>query len=181
MITLLESGIDVSMALAQLEASPELWNEYNLRTSSEYTPHKQVSDIWVRYNPWRNYDGCAYSFTQNPHESEWYEGSAKVPAVIDLTYEVMRKVRGSRLGGVLITRIDPHGQVNPHIDSGWHARFYDKYAIQLMANEKQAFHFDDCSLVTKPGDLYTFDNSKTHWVTNDSDDYRMTLIICIRK
>lgn len=94
--------------------------------------------------------------------------------------DVLSYVQGERLGGVLITRIPPGCMVRPHIDTGWHATYYDKYAIQLRGNGKQAFHFNDTSLSAMPGDLYTFDNSKLHWVTNESDEERMTLIICIR-
>lgn len=68
----------------------------------------------------------------------------------------------------------------PHVDGGWHAEYYAKYAVQLKGGAKQAFHFEACSLVTEPGDLYTFDNSQLHWVTNDGDEDRITLIICIR-
>lgn len=92
----------------------------------------------------------------------------------------MAIVGGDRLGMVLITRIPPRGRVEPHIDSGWHAGYYAKYAVQIKGNAGQAFHFDGESLSPEPGDLYTFDNSKLHWVTNDSDEERITCIICIR-
>lgn len=181
MIRLISSGLDVSGALADLEAHPELWDEYSLRTTAYGTPHKEVSDIWVRYNPWRNFTGDAAEFVLGEHESEWYPGAAKLPSVRKLVDQVIDLTGYDKLGGVLITRICPHGEVKPHIDNGWHARYYDKFAVQLMSNDEQGFHFDSGSLVTKPGDLYTFDNSYTHWVTNPTDEYRMTLIICLRK
>ena len=70
--------------------------------------------------------------------------------------------------------------MKPHIDGGWHAAYYGKFALQVKGNEDQAFHFQHAHLSALPGELYTFDNSKMHWVTNDSDEERVTLIICIR-
>jgi aspartyl/asparaginyl beta-hydroxylase (cupin superfamily) len=92
----------------------------------------------------------------------------------------MTMVKGEKLGGVLITRIPPGAVCKPHVDPGWHARHYQKYAIQIEANPQQAFHFAGVSLVTGPGDLYWFDNAHEHWVTNDSDADRVTLIVCIK-
>jgi quercetin dioxygenase-like cupin family protein len=105
---------------------------------------------------------------------------AAIPAVWSLARKVKRHVGAKTLGGVLVTKIPPGGRVEPHVDGGWHASHYDKYAVQLKGNAQQAFCFEDSELRPEPGDLYTFDNSKLHWVTNDSDSERMTLIICLR-
>lgn len=139
-----------------------------------------MSDIWVRYNDYNNFNGSLEEFNKE-HISTWYPEAYKLPSVIDLCYQVMYVVGGSALGGVLITKIPPGGSVEPHIDTGWHASYYEKFAVQLKGNDFQAFHFEGYSLVTHPGDVYTFDNSRTHWVTNYSDEDRMTLIICIRR
>jgi hypothetical protein len=175
------SGFDVTPLLRQLEAHPELWNEYTLRTDRYNTPHNEISDIWVRFNAWENFDGDAMKFTMEPHESEWYPSIAHIPAAWSLARKVMRYVGGKKLGGVLITRIPPSGEVKPHVDSGWHATYFTKYAIQVKGNKRQGFYFSDSELHPEPGDLYTFDNSFTHWVKNESDEERITLIICIRK
>jgi hypothetical protein len=178
-ISHIAAGFDVRPLLGQLEAHPELWNAHRERLEQYGSPHSGVSDIWVRYNPWENYTGDWAAFHEE-HESAWYPAVTKIPAAWSLSRRVMRRVGGSRLGGVLITRIPPGGSVAPHIDQGWHARFYGKYAIQVEGGPDQAFCFEDAELRPEPGDLYTFDNSRLHWVRNDSDHNRTTLIICIR-
>ena len=175
------SGFHVEPLIRQLEAAPELWNAHTLRTERYNTPHNAVSDIWVRFNPWDNFDGDPVKFTMEPHKSEWYPCIAKIPAAWSLARKVYRLVGGKSLGGVLITRIPPHGEVKPHIDSGWHATHYEKFAVQIKGNKDQAFCFEDSTLSPLPGDLFTFDNSRLHWVTNDSDEERITLIVCIRR
>lgn len=174
------SGFDVSPLIRQLDDSPELWNKHKLRTDRYNTPHNEVSDIWVRFNAWENFDGDAVKFTMHPHESSWYPCISKIPAAWSLARKVYRRVGGKKLGGILITRIPPGGEVKPHIDSGWHAEHYEKFAIQIKGNKDQAFCFAGESLSPLPGDLYTFNNSRLHWVRNDSDEERITLIMCIR-
>lgn len=162
-----------------INRNPHLWNQYTLRTQQYAGPHSRVSDIWVRYNSWDNFSGDREAFN-GPHDAVWYP-SAVILGVRPMILELMHFVGGTRLGGVLITKIPAHGECLPHVDRGWHAEHYEKFAIQLAANEKQAFCFDGYRLVTQPGDLFTFDNSRTHWVTNDSDEDRMTMIVCIRR
>lgn len=171
------SGFEVEELVEQLSA-PGVWNRHPVRL---YGPHSKLSDVWVRYNAWENYDPAKPAAFNEPHEAVWYPVIHDIPAVIPLVFDVMRDVEGERLGGILITRIPPHEICKPHKDTGWHATYYEKFAIQLQSNEHQAFCFEDKELYSKPGDLYTFDNSRLHWVVNNSDEDRMTLIICIRR
>jgi hypothetical protein len=180
-ITDLMHRFDVREAVAQLDAHPELWNQHTLRTERYDTPHSGVSDIWLRFNDWSHYAGDVHAFTMLPHESVWYPAATQLPALRQLALDVFRFVVGESLGGVLITKIPPGGEVAPHVDSGWHATHYEKFAVQLKGNREQAFHFDDAELRPLPGDLYTFDNARRHWVTNGSDEDRITLIVCVRR
>lgn len=177
----LASGFPVDALIRQLDAAPDLWNEHTLRTDRYHSPHSDVSDIWVRFNAWENFDGDPVKFTSTPHASVWYPCVAKIPAAWSLARKVMRFVGGQKLGGVLITRIPPHGEVKPHTDTAWHASHYEKLAIQVKGNKDQVFCFEDAELRPVPGDLYTFDNSHLHWVKNDSEEERITLIICLRR
>lgn len=172
MIKLLSSGINVAPMLWALHEHPELWDRDTARTSDASSPHHELHDIWARYAA-PGVDGGA------PHESVWYPCADLMP-VRELVYPLMAALHGDQLGGVLITKIPPGKACRPHKDPGWHARHYQKFAIQIQSHPKQAFHFEGQSLVTKPGDLFWFDNQFTHWVTNDSDQDRITLIACIR-
>jgi Aspartyl/Asparaginyl beta-hydroxylase len=178
-IKYIASGFDVDESLREIADHPEYWNQYTMRTEEMNSPHSKVDDIWIRYNDWSNFHGDRIKFNQE-HESVWYPCVEKLPSVKQLVMDVMCYVQGERLGGVFITRIPPHESIDRHKDGGWHATYYDKFAVQLIGNQDQAFCFDGTELRADEGDLYTFDNSKDHWVINDSNDYRMTLIITIR-
>lgn len=162
----------------QLAIAP--WDEIRHRTSHPRSPHREVSDIWVRYNPIENFKGDMQKFNEE-HIAQWYPVADIIPEAVRISIEVFKEMRGLSLGAVLITRIPPGGQVYPHIDQGWHARTFEKFAVQVKGNDRQAFHFERESLSALPGDLYWFDNAYSHWVTNDSDEDRITLIVCVRR
>ncbi|WGT64800.1 aspartyl/asparaginyl beta-hydroxylase domain-containing protein [Variovorax paradoxus] len=172
-IKLLWRGLNVKPLRQALDKNAQLWDQRTERTASEDSPHHGLSDIWARFaDP-------ATMQADGSHDSVWYAPADVLP-VRDIVFPLMAAVRGERLGGVLITRIRPGQTCKPHTDPGWHARYYDKYAVQIAAAPGQAFHFESEKLVTVPGDIYWFDNSRTHWVTNESDTDRITMIVCIK-
>jgi len=177
-IYLLPHKFDVVDSVAEIQGQPELWDKYTMRTAEYGTPH-DVSDLWVRYNAWENYRGNRQEFN-GPHESVWYPHMDQLPktrALIDLVHSKV----GGILGGIFITKVRPGGRIAKHYDEGWHATHYNnKYGVQLMGNQQQGFHFDSGVVRANPGEIYRFDNSKIHWVTNDSSSDRITLIITTR-
>ena len=171
-IKLLAEGLDVAPMLDALAAHPELWDQHTARTEHPSSPHHELSDIWARFAA-PGVDGS------KPHDAVWYPCAALLP-IRELAYPLMSMMQGDRLGGVLITKIPAGKQCKPHSDPGWHARYYGKFAVQLAADPGQAFHFEGEHLVTKPGDLFYFDNAFTHWVTNPTPHDRITAIVCIK-
>lgn len=178
----LGTGYPVSRLVDELDAHPELWNQITRRTVLYNSPHDNISDIWVRYNDLSKFPADVDLKTlSEPHDPVWYPAATILKLLKPLIFDVMRRVEGERLGAVLITKIPPGSRVRPHTDGGWHAAFYEKFAVQLKAAPEQAFCFEDGEFVSKPGDLYRFDNQVLHWVTNDSDVDRITLICCIKR
>lgn len=174
-------GANVAPLVAELHRQPWLWNTVNLRTAPPQSPHHGLDDIWVRYNPLENYDpekGLAEFNSE--HNAKWYPAFQSLPSVRPLVFDLMRLVEGEALGFVLITRIPAGATCKPHVDRGWHAEHYDKYAIQLESAPGQSFNFEGESLDAQPGDVYWFNNLEQHWVLNPTEHDRMTMIVCIR-
>ena len=172
-------GFDVGVGnVAKALERTQAWDLYKARTQ-QYV-HADISDIWVRYNSIDNFRDLE-SFNDQ-HESVWYPVAYEIPALRFLVNDVLANLPPVELGGVLITKIRPGGCVQPHSDRGWHAEYYrDKYAVQIKGNAQQAFCFDNISLSAEPGQVYWFDNQQVHWVTNNSDEDRITMIICTRE
>ena len=173
-IKLLKHGLPVDAIRWALQSHPELWNQHTTRTADPTSPHHGLDDIWARFGD------ESHASDGLPHDARWYP-SADALGIRSLCLDVMRLVEGVELGGVLITRIPPGAQCRPHTDPGWHARRYDKYAVQISSAPGQRFCFEGESLESTPGDLYWFDNQHTHWVTNDTPYERVTMIVCIRQ
>ena len=174
---------DVSGLKAELEAAPELWNDLPIRTNFENSPHRESDDIWVRYNP-RNKvyteSGVSYEGIAGEHDPVWWDCIEKIPSAKNICESVSERFN-RKLMGVFITRIPPGKQIYPHKDWGWHATTTDKYVVQIKGDHKQAFCFEDEELRANDGDLYWFFNQSTHWVKNESDRERISLIMALRR
>ena len=174
-ISLLPHRFDVRAAGEELRAC-DAWNMHPFRTGPT-SPHREVEDIWVRYNAIENL-GPHFN---DPHEAVWYPVAKQLPAVRGLIDQVLEQIKSEELGGVLVTRIHPGKQVYPHIDRGWHAEHYEKFAVLVEGNEEQSFCYEDGEFHCQEGDAFTFNNQASHWVLNPTDQARMTLIICARR
>jgi hypothetical protein len=173
-ITLLDRGFNVAPLYWQLQQNPHLWDQHPARTESPASPHHELNDIWVRYGDTeRAKDG-------KPHDASWYP-AADVLGLKPVCHTLMHFVKGVELGGVLLTRIPAGVTCKPHVDHGWHATRYEKFALQITSAPGQLFQFEDVALETRPGDVFTFNNQYTHWVTNPTAYERITLIVCIRR
>ena len=171
-LMVIAEGVNVHPLRLSLKRQPWLWNKNNERTISKESPHHQVDDIWVRFGN--------KSQIMTEHISQWYSAYYALPELKPIIFDLMRLVEGEQLGGILITRIPPGGKVLKHADYGWHAEYYDKYIVQVEGNQDQSFCYENEHLSAETGTIYWFENSATHWVNNDSDTDRISLIICIR-
>ena len=168
--------VDVSELKASLLANSDLFDEHPERRVAYGSPHNGMSDIWVRYNSPKK-KGANFN---DEHVAEWYPCISRIPAVIDVVASVFNFVGGETLGGVLITKLPPSGIIDKHVDSGWHAGYYDKFYVPIQNANGSLFRFENGDIDAVEGEVYQFDNSVPHWVENNSDIDRISMIVCIR-
>jgi quercetin dioxygenase-like cupin family protein len=175
------NDLDVSELQKEILNHYEEFDRYDQRRTFPNSPHVQMTDIWARYNDIHPFleKGDLKGF-EAEHDSVWYPVIEKIPAVKKVVFDLMSKVEGERLGGVLITKLSPGGQITRHTDAGWHAQYYDKFFVPILIKEGAIFGFDDGDIKAKEGEAWWFDNSNPHWVTNNSDIDRVGMIVCIR-
>lgn len=177
--------VDTTKLNSFIDEHDNLWNKYTYRTESSLSPHREVEDIWVKYNDIANYDPQNPTAFHDQHESVYYidnvELQKEISQIISMICEKYES-SSTEFGGILITRIPAGKQVYRHNDNhSWHAQYYcDKYLIPLQSYENQSFNFDGQSVVTPVGHIFSFNNLVDHWVLNDSDKPRVSLIICMR-
>lgn len=176
-------GINVAPVLHALDRQPKLWDSIIDRANSPDSPHRDVSDIWVRYNAFANLAKSPSTFN-DPHIPVWYPAWQALPELRPIVFDLMARLQGEVLGGILITKVPAGKSVHPHIDRGWHVEYYDKFYVQIQGSEGCEFCCDDEGKIErftpKTGQVYLFDNRMLHWVDNKSDIDRITLIVCIR-
>lgn len=170
------SGINILPLQLELMRNQHLFGEHKQRADSYGSPHSGMEDIWVRYNAIENF-GPSFN---DEHDSIWYPAYNDLPALRPIIFGLMSQVQGERLGGVLITKLPPGGEILPHIDRGWHAEYYDKYFIPVQNDAGAIFGFEDGVIEPSSGEIYWFSNKNLHWVKNDSKRDRISLIVCIK-
>lgn len=173
----ISENVEVDHILEELEKAPHLWDRDAERTFST-SPHRETHDIWVRYNPKEDF---LVTHKDTPFDSEWYEAVQYLPSVADFCFRLMAGVNGEDLGGVLVTKVPAGKKVYMHTDEGWHVDFYDKFYLHLESNDKVVFGWESGEEIQpQKGDLYWLDNTTPHYVNNDGDTDRITLIVCIK-
>lgn len=177
----LASGIDVLPLLHAVTRQKELWDTQKLRTTHTNSPHTQVNDILLRFIDIETVKGKTDpGYVLDQHESINYPAFFQLPEARPIIYDLMRRVEGQRLGRVIITRLSPGKKIDPHIDSGDHAAYYDRYHCILQNQPGSLFRTGNETVCMKTGDVWWFDNSIEHEVINNSEQDRLTMIIDIR-
>ncbi len=174
------AGIDVSELVQQLDDHPELWGQYTLRTGFAGSPFEYAPDIWVRYRAFEELTSPMRYL--EAHLAVFYPAWDAMPALRPIVFDLMRKVEGVLLAGILITRIPSGGNVAPHKDDvGWHPQYTDAKAfVTLRGGDGCIFRCDGDEQEFKVGEAWTFDNTLTHSVDNSGQDDQITLIVCMR-
>ena len=173
--------LDVYSLKEEILLHYEEFDKYNQRRTFPNSPHAQMTDIWARYNDIEPFleKGSLEGF-EAEHDSVWYPVIDKIPAVKKVVFDLMSKVDGERLGGILITKLPVGGHITRHTDAGLHAQYYEKFFVPIQIKDGAIFGFDDGDIKAKEGEAWWFDNSNPHWVTNNSDCDRIGMIVCIR-
>jgi len=101
-------------------------------------------------------------------------------SIRDVVLNLMRRVNGVQLGRVVITRLAPGKSIAAHEDHGAPAWFYQRYQVMLQCRPGCVFKCGEEVIAASTGEVFWFDNTKTHSVTNNSDTDRIALIVDVR-
>jgi mannose-6-phosphate isomerase-like protein (cupin superfamily) len=177
---LLHTGLDVAPILAELDAVPE-WGQYAERKERDGTAHGALeADLWIRYFPRETLrEPEDYN---RPGQCVFYPVWDKLPSMHRLVWGLVASQRAVEIGGILCTRLPSGGRIKRHSDAdAWHAQRYNrKCYVVLQANSRCIVECDGEEQVFRDGEIFEFDNTRPHSMTNEGNDMRTTLIICLR-
>lgn len=174
------AGLDVSGIAAELDAQPGLWDAHKERTVNTDGPMVGTSDIWLRYFPKETLTEPAAYLREG--RCVFYPGWHALPALQPVVFSLMTMCKGVELGGCLISRIPPGGEVKTHTDeAAWSARYYNrKFYVPIKANARCVNVTVDEEIVFRVGEIWSFDNLAPHSVENGGTTERITLIVSLR-
>ena len=177
---LIHTGLDVTPILAEIDAVPQ-WGKYRERMEREGTAHELLSAHLVDQVLARDTLKEPADYNR-PGQCVFYPVWDKLPSIHRLTWGLMASQRAVELGGILCTRLPAGGRIERHSDAGaWHAERYNrKCYVVLQANARCIVECDGDEQVFRTGEIFEFDNTRPHSMTNDGNDMRTTLIICLR-
>lgn len=169
-------GVNVTPLLVALADNPDLWNQNTLRTQHPGTAHSEVSDILVFFNEITDDPSAVIDDRQVIPYPAW----ARLPQLRPIIFDLMHMVGGVQLGRVIITRLPPGKTITPHVDGGAPAEWYTRYQLALQSLPGCIFSCGDESVSMRTGELWRFENTLEHSVSNASADQRLALIIDVR-
>lgn len=169
-------GVDVLPLLLALQHHPELWDKEDIRkTFAEDSPHREVSDILLRFSDPKSKDIGDELVCENT-PAMWV-----LPQARQLVMGLMARVEGVMLGRVMVTRLGPGKRIYPHADVlGRYANTYKRFHIVLQSGPGCVFRAGDEQVQMRPGEIWDFNAHAEHEVVNGSAVERIHLIADIR-
>lgn len=186
-------GIDVTPLLLAIHRNSHLWQEDTFLRHYPQGPFGEVETIFLRF-PERvslpeGDEGermlALYKENQlagyDQHESIDYPAYVLLSEAKPIVMALMARVGGTRLGRVMLNKINAGGRIFPHADSPEHCRYWNnRIHVVLQSRPGNDFRCEDEHIWMRPGEVHWFDHAKEHEVINNSEDARIHLLIDIK-
>lgn len=170
--------------LHAVQRRPDLWNRRTWRTTYANTPHRDVSDIWIRYSD-ENATASVDRTVDVIQDTRpiWYPEWRELPQIRPILFGLMQRVDAYELGRVLITKLPPGGRILPHSDAvGAYTDQKDgaRYHVVLQGLPGSLYRAGDETVNMRSGEAWWFNHLAEHEVINNSADDRIHLLIDVR-
>lgn len=163
----------------ELRDNEYLWTSNTGRQNMKHSPHQKtnVIELLSRNRPWASsfFVSNRVRYAQ-PH-----------PGLVDLfpqTFSLLRKIEhtlNGELARVALVRLKPYALVYGHCDCDHRLRGFDRYHLVLTSPQGSYMHVGNDQVIFKEGDLFFFENKVWHTAYNHSSEWRVHLIIDIRR
>lgn len=169
--------VDPLPALIAIQAKPELWNQFDLRTTHPQSPHTDCDDVWLWFN---EFDPAEPATAIDTLQTVKYPAWAELPQLRTMVLDLIRRVDGVQLGRCIITRLPPGGRITPHVDEGAPASYFRRFQIALQSLPGTSFRIEDETVNFRSGEVWMINNRAEHEVVNNSADDRIVVIVDVR-
>lgn len=157
---------------------PELWDQDKCRTTFKDTPHGEANDILLRFS---QTDKDHLDKVGDELEAVDRDVMKEIPGAKMLATNILQLVNGTRLGRVVITRLEPGKKILAHADvMGDYSKYYSRYHVVLQGLPGSLFNCGDETVNMLTGQVWWFDASSEHSVSNNSKDDRVHMMVDVR-
>ena len=176
---LLKDGIDTQKLLDVIISKPHLWNQNTLRTNHPLTPHKEVDDILLRFNPT---EGKTADEIRNGLECIEYPPYKELdPFARELVELSMDIAETPNIGRCVITKIQPGRRIISHVDRDNHSLYYSRIHLCVFGTDGNLFFCGHEGVTMRTGELWWFNNKLPHHCENTGQQDRIHIIMDVKK
>ncbi|MFT6909017.1 MAG: hypothetical protein ACJAS1_005724, partial [Oleiphilaceae bacterium] len=155
----------------EIEKNVDLWEE-NTSRQENLKVQRETQTIFLRtaQKPFtKGYSGNDVQRNVETANVKYF------PLLMKTLYEFAQLSNGE-LSRVTIVRLQPLGEVYPHIDEGKYYSYRDRYHIVVDSQNGSIMAAGDENLTWHEGEFWRFDNKALHSAINNSDSFRVHII-----
>jgi len=138
-----------------------------------YAAHKSTCSIKVQWIPLN-----VTFFDKNQIEYNEFLYS-DVTAILKDLLDFLCEYYNGEVYKILLARLNPQSEISLHRDNGFSLLHTHRVHIPVQTNDLVAFGCSGQEINMKEGQVVEIDNSNLHYVKNNSDQYRIHLIVDI--
>lgn len=177
--------VDVRPLLNRLQASdPKVWREDTYLRDFPQGPFGDTESIILRFPPRTVTETMAeledYNSKVDQHENVWMPCAKDFPEFTDLVYELAYKAKATRIGRVMINKLNAGGRVYAHADTPAHALYWSRFHVVVGAFPGVDFRCGDEHVQMQTGEVWFFRNEFEHEVINNSPHPRIHMIVDLK-
>lgn len=165
-------NLDITLILKNLSTfTEEQWNEHNHR-NADFRAHNQTNSLEILWDKNSLKTGLIGAKNKTNYKQLDFD------YIRNLLQPIYEKHYGpGYFIRVLLPRLKPGGSIPIHKDNGKSLMEVKRTHIPLITNENILFKVGDTTKNLKAGEVWEINNGREHAVNNNSDEYRIHLIV----
>lgn len=181
-----ESGLlDVRPLLNRLkESDPKIWREDTYLRDYPQGPFGDTESIILRFPPRTVKETQKeledYNSKVDQHENIWLPVAEQLPEFKDVVYRLAYEAKATRIGRVMVNKLNNKGRIYAHADTPAHANYWCRFHIVIGALPGVDFRCGNEWIQMKTGEVWFFRNEYEHEVINNSGVPRIHMVVDLR-
>lgn len=173
---LVDSGIDVSPYLEEIESNWDLW-DFDTSRQERVSKQRETKAITLRSHA----DTAAADTRFRAARPIGYIGkpselALKLPVISGWVDDLVAGCNG-RMGRAVMTKLQPEGVIYPHTDDGVYWLLRDRFHLVVKSPSGSQFKAGGEEVRMQEGELWWFDPTVEHEAFNESGDDRIHIIV----